>query len=464
MCIVALPLIVAVVNRPESLSGFVYELARSAAVVGITILSVQFLLSARLRWIEKPFGLDMVLRFHRSMGIFAFALILLHPVLLAAGGRGWQLLYSPAQPWYVWLGRITLIALVLHIVISAFRKTLGLDFERWRTIHNVLALTVLLAAFIHSWHAGRDLNESSMQALWVALPGLALGSYVWNRIVRRWQLARRPYRVVEVSQETPTAWTIKLARQDGKEPFDYLPGQFHFLTLKRERGLHEEEHHFTISSSPTDRSTIASTIKESGDFTSTIGETRPNDTAIVQGPFGRFSYTLHPDERDLVFVAGGIGITPLMSMLRHIRDTQADRRVRLLFANRTEDEIAFRDEIRAMEADERGWLEVTHVLKHPPADWEGESGPIDREMLEQACQGQVAAKGFYLCGPPGLVRTAVSALRQMGVSWKHLHGEAFSFVDIQGPEDIRTRRRRWVTAIAIIVLLALILGATAYRL
>ena len=85
-----------------------------------------------------------------------------------------------------------------------------------------------------------------------------------------------------------------------------------------------EEHHFTIASSPLDRTSHTSTIKASGDFTASIGQTKPGDLAVIQAPFGRFSTVLHPEVQDWVFIAGGIGITPLMSNLqvhaRHARD------------------------------------------------------------------------------------------------------------------------------------------------
>ncbi|HIE26514.1 TPA: hypothetical protein EYP66_04440 [Candidatus Poribacteria bacterium] len=74
----------------------------------------------------------------------------------------------------------------------------------------------------------------------------------------------------------------------GRSNLPLLPGQFHFIKLYREGGLPVEEHPFTISSSPTEKGFVSSTIKESGDFTATIGQTKPGDTASVQGPYGRF--------------------------------------------------------------------------------------------------------------------------------------------------------------------------------
>jgi ferredoxin-NADP reductase len=109
------------------------------------------------------------------------------------------------------------------------------------------------------------------------------------------------------------------------------------------------------------------TIKESGDFTSTIGRIKPGDLAAVHGPFGRFSHALHPECDDLVFVAAGIGITPLMSMLRYMRDRGERHRVLLVYANRGTADIVFRSELDLIESGGFPALKTIHVLSRPPA-------------------------------------------------------------------------------------------------
>jgi predicted ferric reductase len=209
--------------------------------------------------------------------------------------------------------------------------------------------------------------------------------------------------------------------------FDYLPGQFQFVTFFRNRDLPVEEHHWTISSSPTERRYVSSTIKELGDFTSSIGKTKPRDTAAVHAPFGRFSYILHPNERDLVFIVGGIGITPLMSMLRHMRETQSENHVLLLYANKTEEDIVFRRELREIEAGGHPRLTTVHILSKASEKWQGETGYIDSEKIRRFC-GNPTEKTFYLCGPEALVDGVATFLRSEGVQDSHMHREIFSLV------------------------------------
>ncbi len=160
---------------------------------------------------------------------------------------------------------------------------------------------LLLAAHPVLFAGEEDVATWWAKALWVALPVIAAGIYVEARFLRPARLRKRAYTVTNVITEAPGVWTVNLAPPAGTARYDYLPGQFQFLTFHRGPNLPTEEHHWTISSSPTEPDFVSSTIKNSGDFTSTIGETKVGDTATVQAPFGRFSYPLHEGPRDLVF-------------------------------------------------------------------------------------------------------------------------------------------------------------------
>ncbi len=407
----------------------VYELGRSLALLGFTILALQVFLAARVKWIEQPYGFDILIRFHRNMGIFALLLILAHPLLLAAGSGDWGLLLGPAVSLGVWLGRATLAVLIASVLLSVYQRSLGLTFERWRLVHDILSPLIIVGAFVHSFMIGADLNLAAMQGIWILATGAAVAVFVYHRIIRPRILRDHAYRVTEVVPEAPGVWTVKMKPAGGEPLFDYLPGQFQFITFFRDRGLPEEEHHWTISSSPADKGYVSSTIKALGDFTSTVGETRAGDRAAVNGGFGRFSYVLHPEERDLVFIAGGIGITPLMSMIRHMRDTRDNRQVLLVYANKDESGIVFSRELAGIEAGGYPSLRVVHVLGSPPPGWSGESGFVDREKILRLCDGDLEGKVFYVCGPPGLITAVLDALKTLGVEDYRIRLEIFSFLD-----------------------------------
>jgi len=427
LLIVVLPVLLTV--QPGEPGGIMIDAGRHLALAGFMILVLQFLIASRIKWIERPFGLDILIRFHKFIAVGALCLLLIHPLLLTRGEAGWQLIFGLDMPWFIWAGRAALILLIGLVLISIYQSRIGLSFEKWRLGHNIFAPVILVLIFIHSWFAGSDLQLLSMQVLWVSAFFLGAAVFVYHRMLRPMFLRRHPYSVQEVRREIDDVWSVKMTPPEGRAVYDYLPGQFHFLTFFRDPGLPVEEHHWTISSSPARKDSITSTIKAVGDFTSTMGQTKPGDTVAVHGPFGRFSYMFHPEDRDLVFLAGGIGITPIMAMLRHMRDTKDPRSVILMYANRRKDQIVFRDELDEIAKGKHPDLTLVHVLSRPEDDWSGETGHLNRKKIEKYCGTDLGGKSFYVCGPLKMADALISTLQDMGVPQRKIRREIFSFLD-----------------------------------
>jgi predicted ferric reductase len=264
--------------------------------VAFSILALQFVTSARLRWIEAPFGLDVLLAFHRAMALVATGLLCMHPLLIASG-QSWGLLTKGRVHWSIWVGRIALLVLLAHVIVAIFRRVVRLRYESWRHLHNVAAFLLLGLAFLHSLARGADFDSKASRVAWAALPSIAFCAWFYSRLARPWWLARNSYKVVSIASEAPHVWTVTLEPPVNR-PLHYAPGQFQFLRPHRSSVL-AEEHPFSIASSPSPDGRISLTIKESGDFTSTIGRLEPGDLATVHGPFGRFSHTFQPNDDDL---------------------------------------------------------------------------------------------------------------------------------------------------------------------
>jgi predicted ferric reductase len=415
------PLTVFAVLSPHSNHSLATELAVDCAVVGFTILAYQFVLAARLRWVEAPFGLDVVLHFHRTMAFAAVGLLGLHALLLTSV-NGWGLLFRWQARWPIWAGRLALLLLLAHAVAAIFRRGLRLRYETWRLLHNVAAFGLLGLAFVHSWALGGDLESWAARAVWTSLLLIACGAWWYGRVARPWFLKRTSYRVVSVTREAPRVWTVTLEPPAGRF-LHYAPGQFLFLR-PRSGAVPDEEHPFSISSSPSPGGLLSLTIKEGGDFTGDIGQTAPGDLATVHGPFGRFSHVFHPNADDLVFVAAGVGITPLMSMLRSMRDRRESRRVLLVYANRGAVDIVFRDELESIRAGGFPTLRTVHVLSQPPVGWDGPNGRLDTEMLQSFCGG-FAGKTFFICCPPAMALALIRGLKGAGVGPERIHADYF---------------------------------------
>ena len=425
----AAPLLAMLSGQAGDGQGLIYQVGRCCALAAFMILCLQVVLTGRFRVVERPFGLDVLVRFHRRMAVAGGVLLLCHPILLVLGGLGPELLYSLDLPWYIWAAKATLTLLAINLLISLFQKRLSLGFERWRLLHDLLGPSILTLAFTHSWFVKSGFPGTGLAFAWPFCVSASLALIIGHRIVRPFLAAKRPYTVSAVRQEAPGVWTLELTAPAGEKLYEYLPGQFQFLTLLRGRELPVEEHHFTISSSPTQNGFVSSTIKESGDFTATIGRTSPGDKAVIQAPFGRFSYLLHPEDTDLVFLAGGIGVTPLMSMLRHMRDTGSDIPVTFIYANRGQADIVFREELANIEAGGHPRLRMAHVLSRPEPGWQGEQGHLDEDLIRRLCGEELSGKSFYLCGPPGLVAASLQALKRLRIPSSRIRREIFSFLD-----------------------------------
>lgn len=411
-----LPLGLALLASPRTGQSFLYELGKGAALVGFALLALQVALGARFKFVDRPFGLDVVMQFHKGMAILAGVLVLAHPVLLAIGsGSAW--LFSANTGWRINMGKLALAFLLFIILAAMLWRFTRLDYRFWRFAHKGVIL-VIVAGFAHSLLVGSDIQSGEMKTYWWLLLIVSLGLFSYRNWVFPW-LGRRRFTVTAVEPETHNTWTITLAPTDG-EIFAYHPGQFMFLKLHRE-GFRSEEHPFTISSSPTRQGSITVTIKESGDFTRTIGNTRPGDTASIEAPFGRFSL-VHGTAERFLFIAGGVGITPIMSMLRYLRAMQDTRPAALIYANRTESDIIFRTELDELPKH----VNVVHVLAAPGPEWKGDRGLVTQELLTSHVGDALLDAEVFLCGPPPMMKAVARTLMLMGTPGMHIHHERFA--------------------------------------
>lgn len=411
------PAILALVIAPDT-HGFVLNLAWGCGLVGFAILTLQVVLASRFRWLDHPFGLDVVMQFHPRTALLAGLLLLLHPILLMAAFGNTHLL-SFQTSWQVNLGKAALALLVLAILFALFFNKLGIDYNVWRFLHKGMVFVVILG-FLHGLVIGRDIQRSAVRVYWWGLFLVAAGIFAYrNVIVPLW--VRRHFTISDVQQETHNTYTLTFEPEDGK-PTPRLPGQFMFVKFIRP-GRPSELHPFTISASPLKANILQATIKQSGNFTNTIDQTKAGDKAHIEAPYGQFSL-VHAPCAKVVFIAGGVGLTPIMSMLRYLKETDDRRPVLLLYGNKTERDILFRDELDAPP----DHVETIHVLSEPGEEWKGPRGYITREILDQHAAELLAdpETHVFLCGPPAMMDKVIEDLRSMGVQDDRIHYERFT--------------------------------------
>ena len=392
---------------------------------GLTILSLQFVLASRSKWVERGVGLDAVFRFHRAMAICAVMLLAAHPVLVAAAHGRWGLLTSFNQSPRILVGKLSLMLLVCLALTSLYRLTLRISFERWRAGHNLLAVAALLLGCAHASFVGQVSEAPAFRIVPLTLLAVAACAYVYTKLIAPSRAAGSPHVVLDVTPETENVTTLRLAptrRAIGR----HVPGQFAFIRFLRGSAVPSEEHPFTISSAPLESGVLSFTIKNSGDFTATVRQARKGDLVAVQGPFGVFSSAMRPSENDLVFIAGGIGITPLMSMIRAMRAASSDVKALLFYGNETEGDIVFRKELDDIASSGGLGLRVVYVLNKPDDGRQGDRGHVSRDLILRECGANLAGKSFYVCGPAAMMNHVRRILQSLGVPRRNIHWERFS--------------------------------------
>lgn len=403
------------------------ELSVALGFAGLAMMTLQFVLTARFKTIKAPYGADVVYHFHRQISLVTVALILMHPILLFVNSpQTLQLLNLPSAPWRARMGVSAVILLLILIVISIWRKKFKIEYTHWRIWHGILATVVVILSMAHIVLARHYLNLPWKQMLWITYGIFWVGLLAYLRIFKPLQLLRRPYVVDQVLQERGNSWTL-VVKPQGHAGMQFMPGQFAWLTAWKSP-FSDTEHPFSISSSANHSDHLAFTIKELGDFTSTIKELQVGQKVYLDGPFGAFSVDRHPLAPQFAFIAGGVGITPIMSMLRTLADRGDKRSLLLIYANRDWESVIFREELEALKS--RLNLTLVHVLANPPEGWTGESGFVSQEMLDRYLPKEKARNTIevFICGPQPMMNAAESSLIKIGVPLGDFHSERFNLV------------------------------------
>jgi predicted ferric reductase len=422
---VAFPLLILLRGALPKGGGFWWDFAMALGFGGLALLGLQSVLTARFRRATAPFGVDIIYYFHRWAAIAGVGIVAGHYMVLRIRYGEAIGPWNPlAAPWHMTAGRAALLLLALLVVTSLWRQRLGIEYDRWRMAHAVMAVLGILLAMAHIWGVGHY-----TAAVWKGLPW-AVFSLLWIlvvvyvRIGRPWTMLREPYRVVDVRKERGRSWTLAL-KPDGHVGMKFSPGQFAWLVL-RASPFRAKEHPFSFSGSAAGSNTLQFTIKELGDFTRTIGSVKVGEIAYVDGPHGVFTTDRHATAPGFVFIAGGVGIAPIMSMLRTLADRGDRRPLRLIYGNRRWDDVVFREELDALIL--RLDLVVAHVLQEPPADWRGAQGVLTESVLQSLIPDEARASVFFLCGPKPMSDSVQRSLRRMAVPLHRVHCELFEMV------------------------------------
>ena len=400
------------------------ELGSALGIIGFSTLLIAFVVSGRTRWITKIINIDDSMRVHRALGVTALATAFAHPFFftgsLSGGDRPWdptRALTITTDFGAMASGILAFALLPSFVLLARWHSSLEYRYETWRWIHAIGGCALVGLVLHHTLTAGRYGEQETVALLWISGSIIALLSIIDSRLIRGWIKYLNPWTVTQIEQVTPKQWVITVS-PDNHKPLQYKAGQFVWLTIQS-NPYSMEEHPFSISSAPASGPNLTFLVKELGDFTQNLNQINVGQRAYINGPYGH----LRIDDRNepgIVMIAGGVGIAPMLGFIRELRHTNDSRPIHLIYGNRKESQIAFKEELDP--------IHPTYVVAEPSANWKGLTGCIDQTVLQtDLSEEQLKAWLFVLCGPPAMLEGVEGYLRDHSVPQSRILSERFNF-------------------------------------
>ncbi len=404
------------------------------AILTTGMLTLVFLcLSLLVTPLRRITGFSWLFHFRRTLGLFAFFYGLCHFLLYFGMDQSFNIpktFASMLKTRYLLVGSGALLILTALAATSFNRTIKRLGPKRWQALHKLVYVAAGLGVLHYYMQAKADVRLPLTFAAVVAI--LLLFRMAWAAThTSRGAGAVMPggwkgaLKVAAIEAQTPDVSTFRLTpTRGGKLPFSYQPGQHLTLELPIDAKLVRRS--YTIASSPTKAGCCELTIKREsmGAGSRHMHERiRVGDRVHVTAPGGSFVFTGGAGNA-VALLGGGVGITPLMSIVRYLTDNAWFGQIYLLFSNKTEADIVFRRELDSLAARFPN-LHVTYTLtRATPETWTGRRGRIDAAMIAEIIPDAIRTP-FYICGPSPMIEAAKQDLRSLGVPEEFIHSESF---------------------------------------
>lgn len=402
--------------------GLEKTLLRSGQILGITVAVLVFfqvLLASRIKFLDRIFSLTRIYGFHRVNGIVIAFLALCHPILVIASDN---FTFFPFEKryWPQFLGVGVLTFFLVIVTTANWRLLFGFAFHIWMRFHRLATISIIPLMFIHILYVSGTFKAGPPHTLAFAAAGMIclLILRIWYR---RLFPGKRRFLVSNVEPAGREAYTVDVSVL-GSGNFNYIPGQFIFITPFSTK-VPREEHPFTIASTPTRRGVLQFVIRTAGDWTGKINRLKPGETVVIDGPYGLFSHMAVSKNEPVVMIAGGIGITPMLSMVRYMADVGDQREILLIWSNKTTGHIVFPEEFKRLER-RLDHFQIIHVITRNRENDRG-SDRLNRIKLDKMLNGWSRKSNVFLCGPFEMMKEISRTLKQIGFSSAGVYKEEF---------------------------------------
>ena len=352
---------------------------------------------------------------------------------------------------YLMVGTFGLVLMVPLAASSTNGMIRRLGGKRWKLLHRATYLAAIAGAVHYYMLVKADFSQP------LAL-GAAVAVLLVYRVVAHYVELRSAYhklrstpavlplkpkfwtgqlRVARIFQEASEVRTFRLAPlQSNGLPFDFLPGQY--LNLVLDVDGKKVRRSYTIASSPSRSAYCEITVKREPlgtSFRHLHDQIAEGSRLDLSAPAGRFTFTGR-EARSIVLIAGGVGITPLMSKIRYLTDTSWSGEIHLIFAVQTEQDIIFREELDALQRRFPNLHVTITTTRDQGSNWTGPRGRLSPDLLNFAVPS-LTSRRVHICGPDEMMKAVVEMLKSLDMPDEQIYLESFTRASSpeRGPSD-----------------------------
>ena len=390
-----------------------YGIGKLLGLVGTVLFSISFILSTRLKILQVIFvGFNKIYQVHSKIGQLALILLMFHPVFLlsnyAISPKSAFSFFMYSDNLAINFGISSLYLMLILIILTLYFVP---KYNLWKFTHKFLGLAFMFGA-LHAYLISSDISTNPILRIYMlTIISLGILAYTYKTFLGKYLIKKFDYKVVEVNKLNNLSTEIVMSPI--YDQISYKVGQFVFVQFINSN-ISSESHPFSLTSSP-DSKNISLVIKGLGDYTKSISKLELGTNVKVEGPYGNFNYQ-NSKYKDQIWIAGGIGITPFISMVKSL---QIDKKynINLFYSVKNQSDIVMFDKLKTIEKDLGGYFKLClHVT--------AKSGYLTADIIKQIVN--IENKDIYICAPPAMIKSFKQQFSTMGVSDKLIHSEEFS--------------------------------------
>jgi len=390
-------------------------LGKISAITGTLLFSWSFILATRIKFLEHlAGGLDKLYKIHKEVGKYAFLSILLHPFVYQFFAKIPSLEYplSNKSIGFI-LGWLSLLLFSLFLYLSLWSK---IKYETWKKSHHFIIIPYIIMV-LHIIYSGNFIYKNRLLLIWVGIFLIAsIASYCYIKYIYPAFSQKYNYIIKDIKKFGDTR-EIYLFPENTEKTLPFNAGQFVYIKFLNQYLDDKEMHPFSISSYP-GSSIIRISVKELGNFTKSLSKLEIGNKAIIQGPYGMFGekYSIYR-QKSVVFIAGGVGITPFLSMLADEVDEKNQRQTDVIYAIKDESQnyaISELEEINQKAENIKFHLHLTN-----------KSGYLNLAKIKNLVP-DIKNRIIFICGPLPMMKSITTELKKADFKNQQIVWEYFS--------------------------------------